>query len=41
MSIYTYALATYGLTAIIALLMIGVIVAIEKLMDFMNIQDDE
>lgn len=40
MSVYAYALFTYAVTAVISLMVIGVIVVTNKLMHKMNIKDD-
>lgn len=41
MNIYSYALFSFGLTAAISLLLIAVIVGTNKIMEKLNIQDDE
>lgn len=40
MDIYSYALFTYALTAVISFLLIGVVVLLNKVMHKLNIQDD-
>jgi hypothetical protein len=40
-NIYSYALFSFGLTAAISLLLIAVIVGTNKIMEKLNIQDDE
>lgn len=40
MGIFSYALFSYGLTAVISLLLIAVVVGLNKVMHKLNIQDD-
>lgn len=40
MGIVSYALFSYGLTAVISLLLIAVVVGLNKVMHKLNIQDD-
>lgn len=41
MNVYEYALISYGITIVISFLVMGIVVGLNKLMDKLNITDDE